>query len=828
MIYTGYFRNIKETLYKVEIVTDNDTTAEAEEELLFTDNPVTIKYSSTDEDAYKAYKCSNATISILMKKPNFDLNNAFANRVRVTIYEEDKVFWCGYATPNAYSQEYENYLDLYELDAQDGISTLQYFKYEYSEPFGNYPTHIDNYYDEHYEDFISNHNYCTNFLHIISNLNKKLNNMYKTIYVTDNIVVEGISDISCLDAIFINESNFFDEDGESWDCLSVLEEICKYCGITCYVSGDTLYFLNQDAICRGFNNYFKYTFEDGKIIDNGKEELKHTYNIDIDSFSRNGTSISLDSVYNKVSIKDDLYSVDSLVPDIEDEEYLVESQVSNWREPNTGLEYKWDNETFTNNVKSDNTIVLRTEANGKHWVYLKHYGYDWLKDSNKKFIFKYYQKPQLINHTWYLSGMNEIQNMNTKDFTYGFTRENFGTELIEYGVCNVDSWDNLPTAPKYKKAILLHFATEEESFKLVTFTSKGIKPMFEVITDGYMMKSNSVIILKGKVTFSNLTRILPFIDNNRSETMKSAEVSFIWCKLKVGNKWLVTDVAEDGLTALSTRWQNTEGLFRLPLEYDKDTKAFNTPISFKNTIEDYMNIEEEGFAVKCPVDGENIGINSKIMFSMMIPHGAIALNNTTDVEAALLEDFDIKVCSINNEEVNSKEDNTEITNDIEERAVEEYNDINLKICTDDNKKLNLSQTFYIKGISTGSSNTFRNISFVDDDAVIYNEKITDLLRYNGKVIGLLFGNVKNIYNRAKGDVYSPEQNIISNVVEQYNSPTLNVECNLYNHLQLKPYSLLTYSSQFPKYRFCIDRISYDLGDDTTKIKMISKKYEYDN
>ena len=183
MKYIGEFNDINEITYKVEI----ETPTEGEDEtLLMSGEPVIISYESEDEQAYKPYKCSTATISFYLTEANFDLIDAFANRVKVTIYKENQVIWCGYATPNAYSQSYEDYFDTFELECQDGVSTLQYYDYEYIPQYCEYyyeePT-VEHPYDFiHWQDGITTHNKANNFFHLIMMMNEKLGGMYKNIY----------------------------------------------------------------------------------------------------------------------------------------------------------------------------------------------------------------------------------------------------------------------------------------------------------------------------------------------------------------------------------------------------------------------------------------------------------------------------------------------------------------------------------------------------------------------------------------------------------------------------------------------------------------------
>ena len=65
----------------------------------------------------------------------------------------------------------------------------------------------------------------------------------------------------------------------------------------------------------GINDYYKYT------IDNPTpEKITVSFNktITADDYSNSGASLSIDNVYNKVKITDDLYTFDEILPDMFD------------------------------------------------------------------------------------------------------------------------------------------------------------------------------------------------------------------------------------------------------------------------------------------------------------------------------------------------------------------------------------------------------------------------------------------------------------------------------------------------------------------------------
>lgn len=856
MIYKGYFRDINEVLYKVEIITENDSSKEADEELLLAgDEPVVIEYKGKNDDAYKPYKCSSATISILCTEPYFEFNDTFGNSVQVNIYREGKVIWCGFATPNAYSQKFEDSYDEYELECQDALSTLQYFSYQRIASYDNkhYPDSMDlpyggfdaqhlNHADPTAESNLltaNSGNPCTNFIHIITNWNKNhLFNSYKHIYFTDSIYIPNVKDISLLDALFISENNFIDEDGEPMNDLDILEEMCRIMGVVCVPYGDALYFLNYDAIAKGMNSYFHYILNNDYFVEDGKADLVSDIDINIDSFSKNGTKINIDSVFNKVTVKDDLYSVDSLTPDIEDNNYLV---YSNYKD-STGYV---DEDNFI--TESDNgEVKIENIKHDKQWVFMKYYGRDWVQDLNNRYIFYYYNGDYYdANKTstdykedgshYHTGGEVEKHEIYTnKNFTFGTTKNYVGACLVDYAVKKVDEWDDLVTTVDYDRAIFIHCnsfwdkpdkdysdwsSIEWHKSKGAVWVRKGYQKVFKLIQDYQMLSQNQYFVISGKFKFFHDNEILPIDEGDDAKV--HSKYCWEWARLKFADKYW------DGIT-----WVNEPCDFRLPFEYDKDKKAWNNEISPKNTVSYRMNLEEEGYCIPVPsplsirITDTELGTMGRMEFTFYRPSGL----NQDICRSCIIKDFDIKVCGEKDNVINDDEDNTEYTNVIKHGATEEYDDISCKICTYDYKSFNWSQIFYIHTVKDDSVSWEIPVSFANDTCTfrLYND--TDRLVKDG--LSIQYNNFKYkratlFYDKALGYYLRPEQLIISRLCTQYSNPTLTIDCNLKNDLGLMPYSKVTYNSQFPDVMFTVDEMEYDLQLNRCSIKILNKKIEYE-
>ncbi len=836
MRYIGEFNDTQEVTYRVEIVTPTEG---EDETLLMSGEPVIISYESEDEQAYKPYKCSTATISFYLNEANFDLIDAFANRVRVNIYKGNEVIWCGFATPNAYSQSYEDYRDEFQLECQDGISTLQYYDYEYIPIYSDYGT-IDEehpYNHLHWDRALTEHNKATNFFHLIMMMNKKLGGMYENIYVTDSIINPYTKDISVLDSIFISENNFFDEDGEPMKMLEILEEICRYCSLTCVPYGDSLYFINFDAVAAGNNGYFKYEKMNPTKYVCTRTNLVGDIDINIDSFSSKGCKITTDSVYNYCKVKDDLYSIDTLTPSIEENRIRTEAVdiLGNVGVSDVSIE-----EVQTDNTKSNyGEVKIKNDINGdkKQWVFYRFYGYNWTKNLNNRYIFYYYPTDSIEYHTSSNTPipLYDIDSLNYRRFRYRTILDMNGACIVDYAVIAVDEWADEIKSVDFQPAILFHTTDISDkdidtslgsNVQIADWLQGGVQPMFKLLTEPQLMKKNDYIVISGEMAHYHHKDKCP-IDAGLEDKTKGARLSFgtytaEWACLKCGMYyWNGND------------WQDTACNFALPFEYQKDQMAFNNFIPIKNTINYTMNIDKEGYCVPClpSTYADNACVLNTIEFTMYRPHSFMGRSK----RMSLLKNFDISIVGQRDDVINNNADNTEVES-IRPTNVSEYDDVTCKICTWDNKGFNWSQTFFIRDYQgIGTDSFYQNgLSFIDDDAYVQigvdqstRLKITDLLSNTLLLPHLIFKSVDVFYDVNKGYVFSPEELIVSHNVEQYNNPTLNIEVNLKNNLNIKPYSRFTYNSQFPNFIFAVDSVEYNLRENEAQVKLINKKIEYE-
>jgi len=75
MIYNGYFRDIKDSLYTVRITTKKGTVAK---EITLSDNPFVTEMDESDETIYKPVKYQTATVEAVSDDYMFDIYSGTA------------------------------------------------------------------------------------------------------------------------------------------------------------------------------------------------------------------------------------------------------------------------------------------------------------------------------------------------------------------------------------------------------------------------------------------------------------------------------------------------------------------------------------------------------------------------------------------------------------------------------------------------------------------------------------------------------------------------------------------------------------------------------
>lgn len=834
MYYYGYFRDTDTStdslgnLYKVVIIT-NFTKSEftVGGELQLSSSPFTTSWTGEEDNLFKGYKCSTATVGFYQETYNFEFNNTRENNVFVALLKlkkgknksDDKgmstdsslydVVWTGYATPNAYSQSYSSSLDLFELECQDALSTLKYKNFSGDIQVGN-----------GYSKF------SKTLIKYIGGLGN-----YKNIYISSSLVLPTEDLGSIVEFIYVNDSNFYDEDNKPEKAMDVLNEICVYLGLTMIPWGDSVFLLDYHSLEMG--DYYRiYSKKDGSYglladknsdnwdYDDAPMSFHHFRDIQKEDFSGSDTTLSLGSTYNKVNVISDIYGMDSIICDFEKKENYTDSIVLD--EPDTSY-----GSAVVNKV-----TALGTEINGTYsddgTKYCKAiYKFKNINNSEAKLgnllntiTTRWYNKDTSIAGDGTLIGL--YGNANTQNATYANLRNYIGATFVEYCSGSVSSLDESLTGSK-KKAIIMglhNSKLNEDAQQLALQYQSGRKVlentgghtwreqdtirqiMFTVNTKKVLLSSTDYIVLKGNMTFYGADSLfIPYATSNQTT---STIPCFVWCSLSddFGNYWNGTKWCKRSDFSYTIKINNVtetklkEPVFKLPLKYIKGN-GFGTKVPFVSYLNLNVTSENEGYIVPPPPSAEDV-IPTTINFSMYKPHG---LCYHVDTDMAILEDFDLTISGKNDDNVVNSEDNTNTsyTNTLNSEAIEEYPDIEFKITSWDNKQVNKSSTYWLKysGKNWPSST-------------------------NPITAGYSFSRVSALFNKSTGQVAAPEELAVHNYSKQYSTPTASLQLSLFNSLGIAPYSLLEYHF-LPSRTFVVDGMSIDYEYNSVKLTLIERK-----
>lgn len=305
--YKGYFRDFEGALHSIAFITNPRSDVFGDIRLAG-DSPVVVSYS-TNSELYEPLRTSTCTVKVLTSNYLMNLYTGKAKGTQVILKNEDtgKIEWCGFLQPNLYNQGFTECIEEVEFEASDCLQTLQYLKYEYLYQGNGQPMIVN------YKEIID---YILDECELISayNITQKMFTDSKTNRIID------------FKNFYMSENNFYSEEGEPWTLQEVMEETCKFFGFVCFQWGDEIYFMDFDKFQSNKQMYgLKYTKDswswqgpvDIYISDKPNEVTERSYR-------GSGADVSLDDIFNKVTVNCNYYNIDELIPDLFEDDFLEE------------------------------------------------------------------------------------------------------------------------------------------------------------------------------------------------------------------------------------------------------------------------------------------------------------------------------------------------------------------------------------------------------------------------------------------------------------------------------------------------------------------------
>ena len=301
--YKGYFKSLDGVLYSVSFISNTSSSAFGDL-VLAGDSPVVVSYTENDR-LYTPLRTSTCTVKVVSSSYLMELYSGKAQGTQVIIKNEDNgnTEWCGFMQPNLYNQGFSAPIEEIEFEASDCLSTLQYFDYE---------------------NHFVNGRFMVTFKDIIDDIMDRCK-LIKSYYLTQKNYSDSYqSKVMRFINFHISEGNFFSEEDEAWKLNEVLEQICQYMGLVCFQWGDSVYFIDYDMynssksmLGRRWDKADFWNTENYITITNGANKVTK------ESYKETGGDMSLDDVFNKVSVNCNYYNIENVIPDLFEDDLLT-------------------------------------------------------------------------------------------------------------------------------------------------------------------------------------------------------------------------------------------------------------------------------------------------------------------------------------------------------------------------------------------------------------------------------------------------------------------------------------------------------------------------
>ena len=309
MKYFGDFKSINKLDYHVELLV-SDGALSSEREVTLGGDPFTTSMDGGDKTIYKPIKYRSATVNIITGNYYFNLYNQTATNVGVILKLGDTVVFKGYVTPNIYDQGFKYDREEISIECTDCLSVLKNINYlPPKRGIKNLRSILEYIFRQLPEP----------------NTNSLNTPWLKYFYFPECFIVNN--SVYALEEIYVSDYVFSDnkKEGEKdadacWKCDKVLESICQLFGVTCIQWGESVYFIDYDYIKNksDFPHYTCYGIKESTKEQN-VERVWGSKIINGDSYSGEGDpQLSLDKVYNKVTVKTKLRTYNSILPDFFD------------------------------------------------------------------------------------------------------------------------------------------------------------------------------------------------------------------------------------------------------------------------------------------------------------------------------------------------------------------------------------------------------------------------------------------------------------------------------------------------------------------------------
>ena len=731
------FSDVDDNNYEVRISVDGYSGNVTE--LTGTASPFTVDMSD-EQFLYTPTRFSGATLNIVGSDYLQDLFSTDYQMSKVDLYKGSRLMWTGFITPDTYSQEYDSHIFELGIECISALSTLEYVDFSMTQ---DTPT----------------------FKEILLECIDKSKGSYTNVYIPNTYNVD-LSELS------VSRANFFDEYDTPMTLKECLEEVCKFLGWTCTEMNGYVCFVDVDYISRGFTEYTDLLT--GEVVNLSS-------NIDVARIvsKDSGNTMSMIGGYNKVTVVDSDYEPDSdvLFPDID-----------NTRGDDLGSSQK---------TASKDGSYLLTNKDGTYKYGCVKYMYKFFKSSKVKLT-----KYRYSNGNWTVDNSDSINSA--------------GARILYQA--NVDQEEDKPTSlnwePMYEIKLFDGASSPEVD---VDNDNRKYKPTnYNTYLDGYHIEPvNNVLpgisqLLKKTIEYESSTHIIfptdsylgisfkmalsPLKPNSReggkqiiqsvfrgipyettidpklkkvtldemvNDVNEHSQYYFIPMQIQIGNKYW------NG----SSWTTNSNAVCKVHADVDKDTKLLGNWLSVKNTNSYEINIDGIDSAYVIPIEQ---GLNGKFKLTLFVPYFEMLWKSKSSV---YIKELKVKVGRSSSywkvNDINEKKD-TKYTNVVNDKYVNEAEDIEFKLTTENESTVSLSKVARNNLVITTLSSKLFDIDTKPEKQMI-NRVVN---QYNKPKVALLY-NVENsidTYSLLSNKYMSGKKFIYAGGQIDYASNS--IECNM--------------------------------------------------
>ncbi|MCR8874302.1 hypothetical protein [Phocaeicola barnesiae] len=287
LAYTLPFKSVDEKDYVVEVEREGYSGNSKELKGQLSPFVVTIE---ADDFIYAQTRFSTATMSIFGGDYLQDLFSTDYRMHRVTLYENEKVVWCGFIKPEIYTQDFRNIKFELDLECMSAMSVLEYVDYKQQ----------------------GSERGLISIWNILKRCIEESRGKYGYIYIPHVYALSSGGFTSWenpLEEMNVSEQNFFDEDDTPMKMLDVLKEVMKFLGWTCVDWNGDLYFVDVD---NDSGEYYRYDM----TLSTYTKVQAVTVSVQDIGFSGSDHSLDIVPGYNKATVRVSNYPVGDVLPDM--------------------------------------------------------------------------------------------------------------------------------------------------------------------------------------------------------------------------------------------------------------------------------------------------------------------------------------------------------------------------------------------------------------------------------------------------------------------------------------------------------------------------------